>query len=57
MSLADRLHLAKVGQSLGLTKESLFLLIPSSSEVRGSLNKFPAFFRIGTFIDSTHMKL
>ena len=23
----------------------------------GSLNKFPDFFRIGTFIDSTHMKL
>ena len=26
-------------------------------EVRGSLNKFPAFFRMGTFIDSKHMKL
>ena len=25
-------------------------------EVRGSLNKFPDFFRIGTSIDSTHMK-
>ena len=25
--------------------------------VRGSLNMFPDFFRIGTFIDSTHMKL
>ena len=25
--------------------------------IRGSLNKFPDFFRIGTFIDSTHMKL
>ena len=25
--------------------------------VRGSLNKFPDFFRTGTFIDSTHMKL
>ena len=24
---------------------------------RGSLNKFPNFFRMGTFIDSTHMKL
>ena len=24
---------------------------------RGSLNKFPDFFRMGTFIDSTHMKL
>ena len=23
----------------------------------GSLNKFPGFFHIGTFIDSTHMKL
>ena len=25
--------------------------------IRGSLNKFPDFFRIGTLIDSTHMKL
>ena len=25
--------------------------------VRGSLNKFLGFFRMGTFIDSTHMKL
>ena len=24
---------------------------------RGTLNKFPDFFRTGTFIDSTHMKL
>ena len=28
-----------------------------STEVRGSLNKFPDLFRIGTFIESTHMKL
>ena len=26
-------------------------------EVWGSLNKFPDFFCMGTFIDSTHMKL
>ena len=26
-------------------------------DLRGSLNKFPDFFRMGTFIDSTHMKL
>ena len=25
--------------------------------LRGSLNKFPDFFRMGTFIDGTHMKL
>ena len=25
--------------------------------VEGSLNKFPDFFRMGTFIDITHMKL
>ena len=25
--------------------------------IRGSLNKFPDFFRMGTFIDSRHMKL
>ena len=27
------------------------------TDIRGSLNKFPDFFRMGTFIDSTHMKL
>ena len=26
-------------------------------DIRGSLNKFPDFFRMGTFLDSTHMKL
>ena len=26
-------------------------------EIRRSLNKFPDFCRMGTFIDSTHMKL
>ena len=25
--------------------------------IGGSLNKFPAFYRVGTFIDSTHRKL
>ena len=25
--------------------------------IRGSLNEFPDFFHMGTFIDSTHMKL
>ena len=25
--------------------------------IRGSLNKFPDFLRMGSFIDSTHMKL
>ena len=27
------------------------------SDIRGLLNKFPDFFRMGTFIDSTRMKL
>ena len=27
------------------------------TELQGSLNKFPDFFHMGTFIDSTHMKL
>ena len=26
-------------------------------KIRGSFNKFPDFYRMGTFIDSTHMKL
>ena len=29
----------------------------NAADVRGSLNKFPDFFRMGNFIDSTHMKL
>ena len=35
----------------------LFMLIAHKLNVRGSLNKFPDFFRMGTFIDSTHIKL
>ena len=31
--------------------------IVSDKSYTGSLNKFPDFFRMGTFIDSTHMKL
>ena len=27
------------------------------NNLRGAYDKFPDFFRIGTFIDSTHMKL
>ena len=29
----------------------------SMTALQGSLNKFPDFFRMGTFIDSTHVKL
>ena len=32
-------------------------LIYPTFHIRGSLNKFPDFFRMDTFIDSTHMKL
>ena len=35
---------------------SLVLIYPRLY-TRGSLNKFPDFFRMGTFIDSTHKKL
>ena len=31
--------------------------IDRSSVIRGSLNRFPDIFRIGTFIDCTHMEL
>ena len=33
------------------------LLVLDYTQLRGSLNKFPDFSRMGTFIDSTHMKL
>ena len=29
----------------------------TTSKLRGAYDKFPDFFRIGTFIESTHMKL
>ena len=32
-------------------------IVSSEYHLWGSLNKFPDFFRMGTFIDSTHMKL
>ena len=36
----------------------VFIILPNpSTYVLGSLNKFPDFFRMGTFIDNTHMKL
>ena len=31
--------------------------VDDSLELRGAYDKFPDFFRMGTFIDSTHMKL
>ena len=31
--------------------------ILSMGHIRGAYDKFPDFFRMGTFIDSTHMKL
>ena len=37
-------------QSSGSLENEIFIYT-------GSLNKFPDFFRMGTFIDSTHMKL
>ena len=32
-------------------------MLTIKDEIRGSLSKFPVVFRMGTFIDSTHMKL
>ena len=44
--------------SSGIIKESLiYIYIYIYIYIRGSLNKFPDFFQMGTFIDSTHMKL
>ena len=30
--------------------------IPNLTYIQGSLNKFPDFIRMGTFIDNTHVK-
>ena len=46
-----------------MNKNSLFpktvnyLIWNSYLKLRGAYDKFPDFFRMGTFIDSTHMKL
>ena len=47
-----------------LGKWSVFYFLHSNkmhlhvyTHVRGAYDKFPDFFRMGTFIDSTHMKL
>ena len=34
-----------------------YIFIYIFSYIQGAHNKFPYFFRMGTFIDSTHMKL
>ena len=39
------------------TVASMKKTLDSKEYIRGSLNKFPDFFRMGTFNDSTHMKL
>ena len=44
----------KIGR---FTKRLVFLKNIYTLYTRGSLHKFPDFFRMGTFIDSTHMKL
>ena len=48
----DMLYIHKSLLQLGLPYNQFFF-----THIRGSLNKFPNFFRMGTFIDSTHMKL
>ena len=35
----------------------IYIYVSVSVCIQGSLNKFPDFFCMGTFIDSTHMKL
>ena len=48
----------KSQSSLKQTKKPQKTKKPKTNlEVRGSLNKFPDFFCMGTFIGSTHMKL
>ena len=35
----------------------IYIYTLDALNIRGSLNKFPEFFRMDTFIDSTHMEL
>ena len=49
------------GEDYPLKSNSIQIIFLDTNErsmvIQGSLNKFPDFFRMGTFIDSTHMKL
>ena len=38
-------------------KNNWLSLIGEDLDIRGAYDKFPDFFRMATFIDSTHMKL
>ena len=40
-----------------IIKERAYIYVYIYIYIRGSLKKFPDFFRMGTFIDNTHMKL
>ena len=44
-------------KTLNVTLGSIRYHSLSISYIRGAYDKFPDFFRMGTFIDSTHMKL
>ena len=37
--------------------ENVYYTLPYLGDIRGIYDKFPDFFLMGTFIDSTHMKL
>ena len=50
------LHLGIVAIEKGAFR-SPSTMVANFTLLQGSLNKFPDFFRMGTFIDSTHMKL
>ena len=45
----------KVKQSREWSSSPLHLAIEKGANIRGAYDKFPDFFRMGTFIDSTHM--
>ena len=40
-----------------LALSNIYIYIYIYIYIRGAYDKFPYFFRLGTFIDSTHMKL
>ena len=54
-------HISPIKTVRGIKKifyyYSVYIYIYIYIYIQESLNKFPDFFRIGTFIDSTHMKL
>ena len=51
------MHIPSGWDTLNVPRVLVICFLCIKCLIRGSLNTFPDFFRMGIFIDSTHMKL